>query len=59
MDSYSSNPRFFSQMCIIIGVIIINPNPDLDLSTPYHIISIGYPKIIPYTKFENFGIIRL
>jgi len=29
-----------------------------DLSTPNHTTCIGYLKVIPYTKFEHFGIIR-
>ena len=36
-----------------------NPNPNLDLSNPKPCMSLlGYPTVIPYTKFEHFGIIR-
>jgi len=54
-------------MCINIvniGVIVISvKNALIDPVTMtfgllYHIISIGYPKVIPYNKFEHFGIIR-
>jgi len=31
---------------------------NFDLSTHNHVTSIGYPKAIPCTKFENFVIIR-
>jgi len=49
-----------------IDVIAINPNPNFNLIlnfdlwpfNPENISRLGYPKIIPYTKFEHFGIIR-
>jgi len=47
-------------MCININVIVISVKNacDLHLSTKKHII-LGYPKVIPYIKFEHFGIIHL
>jgi len=33
-----------------------NPNPNLDFQ-PKTLPLVGYPKVIPYTKFEHFGII--
>ena len=46
----SSNPRR----------IAVNPNPNLDLRpfNPESMSLLVHPKVIPYTKFENFGIIR-
>ena len=31
----------------------------MTLKPENHVISIGYPKIIPYIKFEHFGILGL
>jgi len=31
----------------------------MTLTNPKTISFVGYPKVIPYTKFEHFGIIRL
>ena len=60
--------------CIIIGLtkrhsqnlnprrVAVNPNynhkVDLWPFNPNHVTCVGHPKVIPYTKFENFGVIR-
>jgi len=40
--------------------IAVNPNHNLDLCpfNPKTITLVGYLKVIPYTEFEHFGIIR-
>ena len=37
--------------------IAVNPNHNVDFQ-PKTMSVVGYPKVIPYTKFEHFGIIR-
>jgi len=46
-----------NQMCISIGVIVINPNLNLDLwpFNPKITSFLGYPKIIPYTMLNTLG----
>jgi len=44
----------------ILGIycVSINPPGDLNLHLTSDIDTIVYPKVIPYTRFEHFGIIR-
>ena len=66
--SWNSNPRriaVVSQMCIRMGVIVISVKMhllscDLDLSplNPKTMSFLGYPKVIPWIKFEYFWIIQ-
>jgi len=41
-------------------MLYVNPNVDplTFQPQPTSLLILGYPKVIPYTKFENFGIIR-
>jgi len=48
----SSNPR-----CIAVN-LNLNLSPNLWLFNPKTVPLVGYPKVIPYTKFEHFGVIR-
>ena len=55
-ELYVEGTRRVQTHAVLLLTLTVTLN--FDLSTQNHVSCIGYPKIIPYTKFEHFGIIR-